>query len=56
MLAVGHSSGLTVWSTADWKKLADLEIDWIEGINFNSDSSKIIAAHENGQLSVIDLE
>ena len=56
MLAVGYSSGITVWSTADWKKLTDLEIGHTEGVNFNSDSSKIIAAHRNGQLSVIDLE
>ena len=56
MLAVAHYKGVTVWSTADWKKLADLEIGVIMGVNFNSVSTKIIAAHNNGQLSVIDLE
>ena len=56
MLAVANYKGVTVWSTADWKKLTNLEIDMIVGVNFNSDSTKIIAAHFDGQLSVIDLE
>ena len=56
MLAVGNWNGVTVWSTADWKKLADLEIGNIKDVNFNSASNKILATSYYGEVSIIDLE
>ena len=56
MLACSHQEGVTVWSTADWKNLADLKIDWIVDVKFNSASNQIIAAHYKGEVSIIDLE
>ena len=56
MLACSYYGGVRVWSTADWKQLAELKIGPIQDVNFNSTSNKIIAAHDDGKISIIDLE
>ena len=56
MLAVANWEGIAVWSTSDWKKLADLKIGWIVDVHFNSTSTKILAAGSSGEISIIDLE
>ena len=56
MLAVGYLSGVRVWSTTDWKELADLKIGNIEDVKFNSASNKILAACGSGEIFIIGLE
>ena len=56
MLAVGYLSGVRVWSTTDWKELADLKIGNIEDVKFNSASNKILAADFDGKLHIINLD
>ena len=56
LLAVGYRDGLTLWSTADWAKLADQKIGHIVDVHFNLASSKAIVADREGEVSVIDLE
>ena len=56
LLTVGYGSGITVWSTTDWDNLADLKIGEIVDVRFNSTSTKILAAHYGGKISIIDLQ
>ena len=58
LLAVGYGSGsnggVTIWSTTEWKKLADLILGWTVDVRFNS--NKILAAHCDARISIVDLE
>ena len=56
MLTAAYDNGVTVWSTANWKKITDQKIGYIMDVHFNSESNKIIAAHWKGEISIIDLE
>ena len=56
MLTAAYDGGVTVWSTADWKKITDQKIGGIADVHFNSDSNKIIAAERYGKISIIELE
>ena len=56
LLAVGYDSGVTVWSTAAWTRLADLEIGDIMDVKFNSASNVILAAQWNGKLHIVNLD
>ena len=64
MLAVGtgyasnndNEGGVTVWSTADWKKIAEVKIGEIVDVKFNSGSNKILAVRRSGEISMVDIE
>ena len=56
LLAVATDVGVTLWRTDDYSKIDEVKIGRIFDVRFNANSTKLIAAHNDGPVHEIALE